>query len=234
LILEHKKNNLSALVVGAKMSSENQEIQGLVAALIAKTREMAATEHIGHLNRLVEQRERIYAAIEALPEGHEALLELFHSPDPHVQLDVARHCKYKKIVLEAALDTLRRLAERRDKIGDDAKWSLQFQPTVSVAETIQVPARNRPYLPPPSGCDRRKAEALISDAFPPERTRSLVELLRPAIRIWPKKSAGGLPAVPRDGRGLPSVRSPCCFWRRSIVPTSARAPNPSNCQPAVS
>jgi hypothetical protein len=143
------------------MSIEKQEIQDLVAALIAKTQEMAATKHIGHLNRLVGQRERIYAAIEALPEGRAALVELFDSPDPHLQLDVATHCKYKKIVLEAALDTLRRLAERRDKIGDDAKRSLQFQPSISVAETIQVSPRNRPYLPTPSGCDRRKAEALI-------------------------------------------------------------------------
>jgi hypothetical protein len=185
------------------MSGENGD---LVAALRAKTQEMAATEHVGHYNRLFKQREKIYAAIEALPEGAEALRQLFDDPNPQLQLDVARHCKYRKIDLDAALSTLQRLALRADKIGHEAKSSLQFRlPESSGAESEFVP-RVFGFLPRPPGCSKTKAEEMIRTAFPSEWAQKIADLLRPAVRIWPNKSAGlptgsrfgGLPAIPPD------------------------------------
>ncbi|MGP0058416.1 MAG: YwqG family protein [Beijerinckiaceae bacterium] len=188
------------------MSHDEGGLSGLVAALRTKTQEMAATDHVGHFNRLFTQRQQIYAAIEAHPAGAEALRQLFDDPDPRVQLDVAQHCKYRKIELDAALSTLQRLALRADKIGRDAKSSLEFQlPESSGTKSEFVPRVFR-FLPRPPGCSKAAAEEMIRTAFLPEWAERIADLLRPAIRIWPKKSAGlptgsrfgGLPVVPPD------------------------------------
>jgi uncharacterized protein YwqG len=194
------------LSLGARMSSEIKEIGDLVAALTAKTKEMAATEHVGHFNRLFQQREQIYAAIEALPEGAAALSLLLEDSDPQVQLAVARHCKFKKINLDAALNTLRRLAERRDKIGSEAQSSLDFHLPEPSNPAPQFVPPVFSFLPTPPGCDKTKAEALVGAALHSEQAQEINKFLRPSIRIWPKKSAGspigsrfgGLPAVPPD------------------------------------
>ncbi|MGO9681269.1 MAG: DUF1963 domain-containing protein, partial [Beijerinckiaceae bacterium] len=180
------------------------ELGGLVAALIAKTKEMAATDHVGHFNRLFSQREQIYTAIEAYPEAAEALRQLFDDPDPRVQLDVAQHCKYRKIDLDAALRTLQRLAARSDKIGAEAKSSLEVRlPESSGTKSEFVPRVFR-FLPRPPSCSKATAEEMIGTAFRSEWAQRIAELLRPAIRIWPSKPAGlptgshfgGLPATP--------------------------------------
>jgi uncharacterized protein YwqG len=191
------------------MSIENTVVGDLVLALIAKTKEMAATDHIGRFNRLFGQRGEIYAAIEASPGGIAALSRLLEDHDPLIQLTVARHCKFKKINLDAALNTLQRLAERHDQIGHEAKSSLEVQLTEA---SHAVPPFVPPvfsFLPRPPGCNQTKAEEMITAALRSEQAQEIikqeiVQLLRPSIRIWPKKSAGspigsrfgGLPAVP--------------------------------------
>jgi len=131
------------------MSHEDAELDGLVAGLRAKTQEMAATSDAGRYNRLFKQREEIYAAIEALPAGAEALRQLFDDPDPKIRLDVAQHCMYKSISPEAALHTLHRLALRSDKIGDGAKSSLQVRlPKLRSSEPH--PSPGGPLFQPPS------------------------------------------------------------------------------------
>jgi hypothetical protein len=104
-----------------------EDLGRLVAALRAKTQEMAAAGGAGTYGRLFKQRQQLYAAIEARPEGSEALCRLFDDADPKVRLNVARHCGYKGINLDAALSTLQRLAARPDKIGDDAKACLEIR-----------------------------------------------------------------------------------------------------------
>jgi uncharacterized protein YwqG len=182
------------------------ELGALIAALRIKTQEMAAIDHVGHYNRLFRQRVKIYQAIEACPEGVEGLRQLFDDADRKIQLDVARHCKYQKLNLEAALATFRRLAEHPDKIGKEAKHSLDFRLPERDPNAPPIVPRKFPFVSPPPGCDRREAEGMVRAAFGPERSKSIIALLRPAIRIWPKKLAlspsasryGGLPAVPPD------------------------------------
>jgi uncharacterized protein YwqG len=188
------------------MSNEDGELDGLIAQLIAKINEIAITEHVGHLNRLFTQKKRIYDAIETLPEGSEALTKLLENPDPIVQLDVAWNYTHRQINLEAVSSVLSRLATRSDKIGAGAKSALQCRPFVSTGASPAFTPRTFPFLPAPRGCNRGEAERIIDAALIPERARQIKTLLRPAIRLWPKKSAGsptasrfgGLPAVPAD------------------------------------
>jgi uncharacterized protein YwqG len=186
------------------MSIENNVVGDLVVALIAKTKEMAATNHVGRFNRLFGQRDEIYAAIEASPGGIAALSRLLEDHDPLIQLYVARHCKFKKINFDAALNTLQRLAERHDQIGHEAKSSLEVQLTEASHATPPFVPPVFSFLPRPPGCSQIKAEEMIAAALRSEQAQEIVKLLRPSIRIWPKKSSGspigsrfgGLPAVP--------------------------------------
>jgi uncharacterized protein YwqG len=201
------------------MSREDGELDGLIAQLIAKTKVMAATEHIGRLNRLFSQREQIYAEIEAKPGGPAALIGLFDDPDPHVQLAVARHCRYRKINVEAALNALQRLAMRPDEIGNEAKFSLEYSPIADGDAPTPPAPRALPFLPAPRGCDRREAERMINAALAPQRAKQIVDLLRPSIRIWPKKSSGsptcsrfgGRAAVPRRWKWPVAEEEPFVF-----------------------
>jgi uncharacterized protein YwqG len=189
------------------MSEEDRGLDGLLAELIAKTKEMAATDHIGHRNRLFMQRDEIFKKIGAHPDGPDALARLLDDPDPRLRVDVAAHCKFAEINAEAAMNTLRSLATRSDEIGFDARMSLKHPVERGSDDDSPTPvARTFPFLPAPRGCGRDEAEKMIEAAFAPERVREIIALLRPAIRMWPKKSAGsptasrfgGLPAAPAD------------------------------------
>jgi uncharacterized protein YwqG len=62
------------------------------------------------------------------------------------------------------------------------------------------------FAPLPTGCSQEYAEERVRAAFPGTRGQSIVELIRPSIRIWPKPSSGnllasrfgGIAAVPSD------------------------------------
>jgi uncharacterized protein YwqG len=109
-----------------------------------------------------------------------------------------------------AINRLQLLATRSDRIGFDAKYSLKHGPTGRIpdSETRSAP-RGVHFLPQPSGCSKAEAEEMIKSAFfTPDHAAKVVDLLRPAIRLWPKPQSGspigsrfgGLPAVPRDFR----------------------------------
>ena len=61
-----------------------------------------------------------------------------------------------------------------------------------------------PYWPMPEGYSQAKAESEIRKAFSADRAESIIPLLQPSIRIWPKLGSrnilasrfGGMPAVP--------------------------------------
>jgi uncharacterized protein YwqG len=201
------------------MSREDEELNGLIGALTAKIKEMAATNDVEHFTRLFLQYLQIYAEIEVKPGAPAALMELFDDPDPNIQLSVATHCKSNRINLDAALTTLQKLAGRSDSIGSEAKVALQPWPTETGNAAPPTVGREYPFLPLPRGCDRREAERMIKAALTPERAQQIVELLRPSIRLWPKKSSGsptcsrfgGRPAVPRGWKWPVAEEEPFVF-----------------------
>ena len=198
------------------MSGDAEDLAGLSAELTAKIKEIAATDHIGHQNRLYDQRSRIFAQIAAHPDGGRTLAGLLADPDPQVQLAVAQLCKLANVNLAAAVDTLQGLAAQPGSMGAEARGSLEtrglgvsglpseaFAPSSAPFATPN-PARF-PFLPQPAGCSQAQAEEIIrATPLPPEKLAAIRQLLRPSIRIWPKPLSdspiasrwGGLPAVP--------------------------------------
>jgi hypothetical protein len=142
-----------------------EELESLVTALRARTQEMAAASGARTYGLLFKQRQQLYAAIEARPEGAEALRRLFDDADPKIRLNVARHCGYKGINLDAAIETLQGLAARADKIGDDAKACLQIH--LPESRVTALP-EDRPRRTPPrsirdlSGHVRRASAPALS------------------------------------------------------------------------
>ncbi len=58
------------------MPNTGEELGARVAALVDKIAEMAATDHVGHYNRLFSHASRLYAEIDADPDGFDALRAL--------------------------------------------------------------------------------------------------------------------------------------------------------------
>jgi len=61
------------------------------------------------------------------------------------------------------------------------------------------------FVPAPAGCSREYAEESVRAAFVGVRQQSILDLIRPSVRIWPKPSSGNLLAS-RFG-GIPAVPS---------------------------
>jgi hypothetical protein len=88
-------------------------------------------------------------------------------------------------------------------IGDFAKGLLEAKGTAP-GSTVSAHQKLFPFEPLPPKCSRTQAETLIRQAFPGKRGDTIVALLRPSIRPWPKQTSdnssasrfGGMPAVP--------------------------------------
>ncbi len=186
------------------MPNTSGELSAHVAALVDKLAEIAATDHVGHHNRLFKHASLIYAQIEADPDGSNALRALLEHPDAQIQLDVARHLK-SKIRSDEAIATLERLSQRQDEIGREARFSLTIARLFDSHSQAPPPTPIRPaFLPLPQGRSRDEAIRLIRAQMLPAVAERLLDLLRPSIRLWPQPDDGdplasrfgGLPAVP--------------------------------------
>jgi uncharacterized protein YwqG len=180
------------------------DLESPIGVFIALTKEMAATRHTGRYTRLFYRRRRLFEDIKATSDGPAALQALMDHPDPKVQLDAARICKPDEMIGDVAFATLRRLAQRSDDIGHDARSSLE---TVSRNDTRPpASARDIAFLPLPGRCSQSVAAQIIRKSPLRHRADELVALLRPCIGLWPiadpKRLAssrfGGMPAVPAN------------------------------------
>lgn len=109
------------------MAGDTEALSGLIAALVEKTRVLAATEHVGHTRRLVRQREEILAAIAATPGGQAVLHDLLNHTDARLKLAIAHYCKSNELWRQEADSVLARLPLRSDKIGR-AALEMQYAP----------------------------------------------------------------------------------------------------------
>ncbi len=185
------------------MPATREELAAHVGALVDKITEMAATNHVGHYSRLFKHASALYAKIEADPDGFDALRALLDHPDAQVQLDVARHLKFK-LRSDEAFATLERLAQRQDKIGEEAQSSLETKPLRVSPSQASLPTPVRPaFLPLPQGRSRDEATRLIRAHMPGAVVERLLDLLRPSIRLWPQPGSGD-PLASRFG-GMPAV-----------------------------
>ncbi|HKX09996.1 MAG TPA: DUF1963 domain-containing protein [Stellaceae bacterium] len=172
----------------------------------------AATSHIGRKNRIAKQERRILEALKARSEGTlRPLLGLRSHPDPAVQLCAAILCKspdrdtYEQIV--------HRLANGRGPLREQARNSLfldewfkkhPFTPPKEVQLTETHFWRTGSAMP--VGIARRELETRVRDAFSGPLGATIVERIRPAIGVWPRRPGpdishdwsrlGGLPSVP--------------------------------------
>ncbi len=184
--------------------SSDFDLEKRVVAFIELTKEMDATRHSGRYNRLFDRQELLFKDIADAPEGTTILLALMDHADPRVQLAAARKCRSIEVIADASFATLRRLAQRADDIGRDARSS--FESPVQNDTRPTASARDLPFLPLPGRCSKSIAAQIIRSSPLRHRGDELVALLRPCIGLWPAASAkeltsshfGGMPAVPTD------------------------------------
>jgi uncharacterized protein YwqG len=175
-----------------------------IAAFIELTKEMAATHHSGRYARLFHRQKLIFEDIAKTPNVTSTLLALMDHADPRVQLAAARKCRSIEIIADVAFAALRRLAERTDDIGQDARWSLQNPMRNDTGLTASV--QDIPFLPSPGRCSKSVAAHIIRSSPLRHCADKLISLLRPCIGLWPVADQqeltasrfGGMPAVPAD------------------------------------
>jgi uncharacterized protein YwqG len=184
----------------------------LVEAAVDNLYRMKATEHIGHYNRLFRKGARIVDAIRATDAGKIALRSLLAVGDPTIRLWAAYWCK--PFDRAASLAALRSLAERKDDIGRDAQGSLRW------ADEEENPCEQEP-LPkpdlewqfrytrkaPPSGIPSETLRQQLKAAFPDDIATRLIDLIRPAIRLWPRRPPARLSRAASRFGDMPIVPS---------------------------
>lgn len=180
------------------------DLEKRVAAFIELTKEMATMRHSGRYNRLFHRQELVVKDIAETPDGTTILLALMDHADPRVQLSAARKCLSIEVIADASFATLRRLAQRADDIGDDARSFLESP----LRNDTRPPAsaRDLPFLPLPGRCSKSVAAQIIRSSPLRHHADKLIALLRPCIGLWPAPDTkeltssrfGGMPAVPAD------------------------------------
>jgi uncharacterized protein YwqG len=152
----------------------------------------------------MQQRRRVFDAIDANPERLALLRALLAHAQLEVRVAAAWHCGWRQVAPEEAERAMTELAERPGGIGLDARHWLESRARMA-AYRGQAPApKTLSYDPAPAGCSRAAAMKLIARAFATERARALAPLLRRAIHLWPRARGddprascfGGLPALP--------------------------------------
>jgi uncharacterized protein YwqG len=227
--MEQEGNKIGGCFLGATLANGERDLLSrsvleLLELFVAVTKEIETTGHIGRANRLHETRRRVIDAIKSRSAGTvQALLPLLSHEDADVQLSAAVF--YKEVDHTAYLRVARVLAARKDKVGRDARSSLEWDERSHVQSPAPAPATTtaRPRdsrlskHTPPAGLALEQVEPMLLDAFPRELATSLLNLARPAIRVWPQPLApdtpadcsrlGGLPAIPK-GWSWPTADEP--------------------------
>jgi uncharacterized protein YwqG len=197
-------------IAAATRDLSKLEPAALIATAVDNLGVMAATEHTGHYNRLFGRSARIAEALRKTEQGKVALLALLTDRDPAIRLRAAQWCR--PFDRAASLAAFRNLAERTDKIGKEAQGSLRWAAEAENPhpQAPKQPDRwfNRTRNVPPRGTARANLELRLRAVFPDDLAARLIDLIRPAIRLWPRRPPerlsptasrlGGMPAVPSD------------------------------------
>ncbi|MGO9134002.1 MAG: DUF1963 domain-containing protein [Methylovirgula sp.] len=188
------------------MAEKEKPIGALVADLIETKRQIAATDHVGRINRLYRHQAAIFAAIDAAESGPQALCTLLDGTDADLAYTVATHCKFKGLCSEESDATLQRLGLRTDSMGDRArKFLASKQWEASMTRRAPPLLRSTPFAPAPKGVSLQALKQIVGLKMP-KRSDALLGLARRSIRLWPRRAIGdfresrfgGLPAVPAN------------------------------------
>ncbi|HEY8336912.1 MAG TPA: DUF1963 domain-containing protein [Tardiphaga sp.] len=180
----------------------------LVQAWIDNVRARAAIEHVGAANRHFDKRIRIIDLLKARSGGRlSQLMPLLQHPD--VELRYTAALQFRDIDPEAFRTTLTALSSVGGEFGADAARMLAAPPLAMPVPIAPLPADHPIFWParhpPPAGMARAEIERRIS-ALIPDQPRRLLQLLRPAIGLWPQpprddapldgSRLGGMPHAP--------------------------------------
>ena len=170
-----------------------------------------STRHVGRRNRLFSQQERTLSELKARADGTlRLLLPLRSHPDPAVQLSSTILCK--ALDPEIYREVVQRFAQGpgplRERAQDSLFWDEWFQ--------------KHPFTPPdpvqhshehfwqtgsavPIGISRSELEARVRGAVSGSLATSILDSIRPAVGVWPRRPAADLPHARSRLGGLPST-----------------------------
>jgi uncharacterized protein YwqG len=197
---------------------------------IANVAEVEATTHTYRRHRLVAKRRRIAKAIEAKGADVAAVFRpLLSHVDPRVRLAAAN--ELRAFDHAAYWATMADLAKRGDAIARDAKSCLEWDeydrnhpPSTEIRHRVPDFHMRLSGRQPPVGMTREEVEPLLLDAFPRATASALLELARPAIRVWPQAlPADAAPTASRFG-GLPAVGRNWVWPTTELLDSSDREP----------
>jgi len=215
---------MEARITSDKRAITECTVPELLELFVANLGEYEKIDHIGRKNRLVAGRMRIISAIKAKTDGTlRALLPLLSSPDPMLRLEAAIHCK--ELDRDAAVAVIKKLAERSDNVGREARHSMHLdeflKEHVSTLPPEHVPKPWDSRLSghrPPAGITQDELEPILFDAFPRDIAAALLALVRPAIRVWPQPLDPNAPATCSRFGGLPAMPSDWIWPTVDILP----------------
>ena len=182
----------------------------LVQAWIDNVRSFETIEHIGAANRHFGERLKMIDVLMARSDGRlSQLLPLLQHPD--VELRYTAALQFRAINPEACRTTLITLSKVGGEVGARAARMLTEPPLAMPVPIPPLPADHPLFWParhpPPPGMPRDEIERRVSALFP-AHSSLLLQLLRPAIGLWPQPEQidapmngsrlGGMPYAPPD------------------------------------
>lgn len=195
----------------------------LVQAWIYNVHAYEAIEHVGAANRHFGERLKIIDVLMARSDGRlSQLLPLLQHP--HVELRYNAALQFRQINPEAFRTTLMALSTVGGEVGADAARMLMAPPLAMPVPLPPIPADHPLFWPardlPPPGMPRVEIERRISALFPAQSSH-LLQLLRPAIGLWPQPEQvdapmngsrlGGMPYAPPDWTWPVEATEPMLF-----------------------
>ncbi|MEM7191463.1 MAG: DUF1963 domain-containing protein [Pseudomonadota bacterium] len=188
----------------------------LVEAYVENVQIRERIEHIGAANRLMD---KLHAIVEELRRRSGGTLDQLRPLLRHSDLKV-RHTaaiEFRRIDHATFEATTKALAERSDKIGMDARhsleWDAEFQkkgyPEDRPSDwTPPLPCAEMTWqsdTPPPPGITEDGVQQLLSAHFSSETRDTLSRFARPAIGLWPQRPRADSPMTVSRLGGAPSV-----------------------------
>ncbi|MGH7032270.1 MAG: DUF1963 domain-containing protein [Stellaceae bacterium] len=205
-------------------------IAELLDFFVANLAEVEAETHIGRHNPFLAKRQRIVSAIAAKEGGvAHAMRPLLLHADPKVRLAAAYQLRERDHARYLA--TMQELAKRGDEIAESARSSLDWDERL-IARPPSAESRSRNLRlesrfsgrEPPAGMTRDELEALLFNEFPRATAAALLNLAKPAIRVWPQPlPADAAPGISRFG-GLPAVGRNWVWPAMELLDSSDREP----------
>lgn len=186
----------------------------LLAEYVENVQEWETLDHVGAQNRLMDRRFRI---LEELKRRSGGTLQPLRALLDHEDLDVRHSAAIHFRTIDHAVfaRTMSALAERMDKIGEEARGSLRldahFQKVGYPERQEDVPRQSLSWQtrwqsenPPPSGVTRAEVNERLVDALP-AAAAGLMRLARPAIGLWPQRPYPDMPIGASRLGGMPHV-----------------------------